>query len=83
MYYVYLIQSLKDGTLYVGYTSDLKRRFDEHQKGFGKYTKDKRPWKLLYYEAYQEKTVALKRENTLKKRKNIYHQLLKRLNVRK
>ncbi|MBP7807357.1 GIY-YIG nuclease family protein, partial [Candidatus Saccharibacteria bacterium] len=52
MHYVYLLQSQKDGTFYVGSTGDLKRRFYQHNQSQSTATKAKVPWKLVYYEAY-------------------------------
>ncbi len=51
MYYTYVLISEKDGNFYVGYTKDLKQRFELHNKGRVDSTKDRRPLKLLYYEA--------------------------------
>ena len=66
MHYVYLLQSQKDGTFYVGSTGDLKRRFYQHNQSRSIATKAKVPWKLVYYEAYGSKAHALKRERALK-----------------
>ena len=53
MFYAYVLQSKKNGRLYYGSTDDLKRRLTEHNSGQGgKYTRDNRPFELLYYEAY-------------------------------
>ena len=57
---------MKNNDLYVGFTSDLKRRFSDHNKGFVAATKPNRPWKLIYYEAYLGKYDATKREKQLK-----------------
>lgn len=65
MYYVYVLQcSNKD--LYIGYSDDLKKRFQEHIKGQTKSTKGNLPVKLVYYEAYRNKKDATKREYHLK-----------------
>jgi putative endonuclease len=66
MYYVYVLFSLKDYKLYVGYTGDLKRRISEHSAGFSTATKERRPLKLIYYEAYLEELEAKRRERYLK-----------------
>ncbi len=48
MYYVYLIRSLKDSSkTYVGYTTNLKERFETHNSGGSIHTKQHRPWKLI------------------------------------
>jgi len=66
MYYVYILQSIQDSSLYTGSTNNLKRRFLEHNSGKSKYTKNKKPWKLIYYEAYTLEKDARKREIFLK-----------------
>jgi putative endonuclease len=66
MYYVYVLQSLKDQKLYIGYTNNLKRRFEEHNAGRNEVTKERKPFILLYYEACNQKGDALKRELQLK-----------------
>lgn len=53
MFYTYVLKSEKNARLYVGSTDNLKRRFDEHNQGIGGvYTKNNRPFVLVYYEAY-------------------------------
>ncbi len=66
MCYVYVLISMKDNQLYVGYTNNLKNRFDAHLKGSVESTKNRRPLKLVYYEACLNKNDALKREKYLK-----------------
>lgn len=63
MYYTYVLQSLKNAKYYVGYTDDLKRRFQEHNglQG-GSYTKNNAPFKLIFYEAYLNKKDAIEVE---------------------
>ncbi len=58
--------SMKDNQLYVGYTNDLKNRFLIHSKGNVESTKNRRPLKLVYYEASLSKNDALRREKYLK-----------------
>jgi len=65
-YYVYVLLSGKDDKFYVGYTKDLKLRFEGHCKGYVESTKDRRPLQLIYYEAYLSKSDALSREKYLK-----------------
>ena len=81
MYYVYLIQSEVDQTYYIGYTSDLKKRISEHNYGKTKSIKHKLPYSLVYYEAYNNKTNARKREIKLKKNSYKKEQLLKRVKI--
>ena len=67
MYYVYLL-ACRGGSLYCGYTNDLEKRICAHNSGRGaKYTKSRLPVKLVYSEAFCEKTDALKRECAIKK----------------
>jgi len=66
-FYVYTLKSDKDSSLYVGYTNDLKRRVEEHNKGESVATKYKRPWRLVYYEAYKSQSDAKHREKQLKR----------------
>lgn len=49
MYYVYILKSSKSDILYYGYTSDLKKRFQEHNSGQSKFTKGHLPWELVWY----------------------------------
>lgn len=66
MYYVYILQSLKDKKLYVGFTDDLKRRLNEHNEGLSFSTKGRRPFILIYYEAYIDRKDAIARERFFK-----------------
>jgi len=69
MYYVYVLKNKINGDLYVGYSDNLKKRFEEHNKGKVKSTKNFIPWTLIYYEAYRDKRDATKRERNLKEHK--------------
>ncbi len=66
MHYTYVLQSEKDDKFYVGFTKDLKLRFEQHNKGLVESTKDRRPLRLIYYEACLEGNDATKREKYLK-----------------
>ena len=66
MFYTYVLQSEKDEEFYVGFTKDLKLRFDRHNKGNVESTRDRRPLKLIYYEACVSQLDATKREKYLK-----------------
>ena len=66
MYYTYVLRSKKDGKFYTGFTSDLKLRFEKHQKGQVESTKDRRPLELIYYEACIDRDDATHRERYLK-----------------
>lgn len=65
-HYVYVLLSLSDGLLYIGYTSNLERRISEHQQGNSKSTSCRRPLKLVFYECYLSKTDAMRREKYFK-----------------
>jgi len=67
MFYVYVIKSRINGSLYVGYSTDLKRRLDEHNKGEGVSTRSRAPFDLVYYEAYRSAADAKFREHNLKR----------------
>lgn len=66
MYYVYVLLSLKDNQFYTGYTENLRNRLEMHSKGLVSITKNRRPLKLIYYEACPAQKDALKREKYLK-----------------
>ncbi|MDP4007226.1 MAG: GIY-YIG nuclease family protein [bacterium] len=65
-YYVYILESLKNRSLYIGYTTDLKKRFAEHNNGESLAAKPFRPYKLIFYEAFINKKDAKAREEYLK-----------------
>ena len=66
MYLVYLIQC-KDGTIYTGITTDIKRRFQEHKESKGgHYTSSRKVVKVLYTENHKDRSSALKREAQIK-----------------
>lgn len=62
MYYVYILKSEKDNKLYIGYSTDLKKRFSEHQSGNVSSTRPRRPFELVFYEAYKSMKDAKRRE---------------------
>ena len=66
MYYTYVLLSEKDWKLYVWYTKDLKIRFEQHCNWKVESTKNRRPLKLIYYEACLEQQDAIKREKYFK-----------------
>ncbi|MBI6874081.1 GIY-YIG nuclease family protein [Clostridium aciditolerans] len=66
MNYVYILKC-KDGSLYTGYTNNLERRIKTHNNGKGaKYTRCRLPVELVYYESYETKSDAMKREYCIK-----------------
>ena len=66
MYYTYVLQSIKDRKYYIGFTKDLKQRFEKHNKGLIESTKSRKPLKLIYYEACLNQEDATRREKYLK-----------------
>jgi putative endonuclease len=66
-YFVYLLEC-SDRSFYCGYTSDLNKRIETHQKGKGgKYTRTHLPVKLIYSEEFKTRSEAMKREVEIKK----------------
>ena len=66
MFYVYILKSKVDGNFYIGYTSDLKKRFREHNEGKVPSTRPRRPMILVFYEAFNNSTDAQRREKYFK-----------------
>ena len=75
MFYVYVLQSKKDQSLYIGITENLEKRLKEHNAGKTKSIKTKTPYLLIYSEVYPTKTEALKRERQIKKSGKIRREL--------
>lgn len=78
-FFVYVLKSLKDGSTYIGYTSDLEKRLADHNRGKTKSIKHKIPFEIAYFEEYSSKTEALKRELRLKKNSWEKEQLYKKI----
>ena len=66
MYWVYVLKAENYKKSYVGYTDDLPRRLDEHNRGQSSYTSKFRPWKIIYGEEFVTKKEAISRERFLK-----------------
>ncbi|MDD4343526.1 MAG: GIY-YIG nuclease family protein [Eubacteriales bacterium] len=67
MFYTYILEC-KDGTYYTGWTNNLEKREETHNKGLGaKYTKSRLPVKVVYFETFDKKEEAMKREWQIKK----------------
>ncbi|MDD5043396.1 MAG: GIY-YIG nuclease family protein [Patescibacteria group bacterium] len=83
MYYIYIlhIEGIKGKNFYIGYTADLKNRLKEHLLGRVRTTRGRNP-KLIYFEAYGGKYLALKREKGLKNSGSVYNALLRRLSLK-
>ena len=66
MNYTYIVEC-KDGTLYTGWTNNLEKRIADHNSGKGaKYTRARKPVTLVYYETFEAKEEAMKREYAIK-----------------
>src|SRR3989338_8104765 len=76
-YYVYVLQSMKNSSLYVGYTTDLRKRLQEHNRKLNFSTKPCTPWQIIHYEAYRNEEDAKRREKYLKSSQGA--RLLKRM----
>ena len=70
MYFTYIIESEKNDQYYIGYTKDITLRLERHNMGWSKSTKSGIPWKLVYFERFDTKTEAIKRERELKNYKS-------------
>ena len=66
MFYTYVLHSEQDKEFYVGFTKNLKLRFERHNKGLVESTKNRKPLKLIYYEACLSQEDATRREKYLK-----------------
>ena len=67
MYYTYVLFSLRSERLYIGFTNNLKRRVADHNSGTGGvYTKNNRPFTLVFYEAFISEKDAEKQEKFYK-----------------
>ena len=69
-YFIYILQSEVDSSFYIGYTSNLQQRLAEHNSGKTRYTSRKRPWNIVYFEEFVNKSDAIKREKFLKAQRN-------------
>ena len=59
---VYILQSEKDNSFYIGFTSDLNQRLSYHNSGKSRYTSKKMPWKVVYTETFKTRSEAVRRE---------------------
>lgn len=76
MNYTYIVRC-RDGTLYTGWTNNLEKRMEAHNSGKGaRYTKSRRPVKLVYYEEFETKEEAMSREYAIKHMKKNKKEML-------
>ncbi len=66
MYYTYVLYSPNFDQIYIGHTDNLNQRQERHNAGLVKSTKRYIPWKLIYYETFETRSEAMKREKELK-----------------
>lgn len=67
MNYTYMLKC-SDGTLYTGWTNDIEKRVEDHNNGVGaKYTRGRGPVELVYYETFETKREAMRREWEIKR----------------
>ena len=78
-YYVYVLLSLRDKKFYIGFTNNLKRRFEEHKRGENVSTSKRLPIRLIFYEAFLSEIDAKRRERYFKtaKGKTTLRQMLR------
>jgi len=70
MYYVYVMQSEKNGSFYTGYTKDIPERIEYHNSGKVKSTRYLMPFKVVYIEAYESAIESRRREYYIKSQKS-------------
>ena len=80
-YFVYILGSHKNSQFktYVGYTNNLRKRLEKHNKGRGAKSTKGRMWKVLYTEKYLTKGEAISREYYIKKNRKFRNQIKKKI----
>ena len=68
MFYTYVLKGTSNPQYYIGFTADLRKRFAQHNAGANISTRRGRPWRLIYYEAFEQEKFAQQRERLLKQR---------------
>jgi putative endonuclease len=66
IYYTYVLYSTASDKIYIGQTTDLKKRLEAHNSGKSSYTKSYIPWELVYFEEFTTRSQAMKKEKELK-----------------
>ena len=66
MFTVYILQGVKHGRYYIGHTSNLENRLKYHNGGRVKFTRNYRPWKVIYTDKYNTKSEAYRHELEIK-----------------
>jgi putative endonuclease len=70
MFFVYILESEKNGRFYVGYSEDPQRRLADHNVGKVISTRNHRPWIKAYEETFNTETEAIRREREIKSKKS-------------
>ncbi len=65
-YYIYILESELDGSFYIGQTKNIQNRLKIHNAGYSTYTKNKRPWKIIFSSECTTRSVAMALEKKLK-----------------
>lgn len=83
MYFVYILKSLKDGNYYTGLTQNLEKRLDNHNSGRTQSTRNRKPFKLIYFEKHDNLKEARSREKFLKSYKGVpeKREIIKKYNI--
>jgi len=66
MYWTYILKSLKDRKYYIGYTNDIERRLEDHNRGKSQSVKHRGPFEVIFKEAHNSRIAAIKREKQIK-----------------
>jgi putative endonuclease len=66
MYFIYVLQSVKDGKYYIGQTNNLNERLLRHNSGQVTSTKNRRPFKIIYRETFENRSESIFREKQIK-----------------
>ena len=69
-WHTYIIYSKSIDKFYIGYTQNLSLRLARHNSGWGKFSSRGIPWELVYFEEYEDKSSAIKRETAIKRKKS-------------
>jgi putative endonuclease len=79
MWYVYMIQNSNSKEYYFGFTSNLEKRLESHNTGKNPSTKRLQGiWELVYYEAFQDESLARERERKIKSHGNAKREIIRR-----
>ncbi|HFC76650.1 MAG TPA: GIY-YIG nuclease family protein [Candidatus Moranbacteria bacterium] len=67
-YFDYILQSQKDQSFYIGFTTNLQQRLFKHNNARTGYTATKKPWEIVFFESFDNKTKAMKGKRFLRKK---------------